>query len=97
MLPRSPFKTEAQLAEEKERAELNARWNAPPPPRGKLIPSIPSKDARLMSPQELTAAWGNSRRVLAPCDAPSCIERGTRPGAQEGVPCPHGAGIPLPT
>ena len=100
MLPRTNFKTEAQLAEEKSQAEFKARWNAPPPPRPQLVPRVPKKDARLMTPQELEVEWRLSSLVRKPCDAPSCVEKSRQPGAQEGTPCKHGFGIPavpLPT
>ena len=94
MLPRSPFKTEAQIAEEKSQAEFKARWNHIEPQPGERVPQVPKKDARLMSPQELTAAWGNVRRGLKPCDAPSCVEKSRQPGAQEARVAPTAPAFP---
>jgi hypothetical protein len=55
MLPRSPFKTEAQIAEEKARAELAAAWRTIPPQPGRLEPRKPSFDDARTAPKDLLA------------------------------------------
>ena len=61
-LPKSSFKTDAHRAADRERTELNARWNRIPPQPGKLVPHVPSKDAREMSRAELEMEWRNVAR-----------------------------------
>ncbi|MGA8475457.1 MAG: hypothetical protein WB681_10325 [Candidatus Cybelea sp.] len=56
--PKSLFKTEAQIAEEKANAEFAEAWRTIPPQPGRLEPRKPAfDDARLVSREELEREW----------------------------------------